>query len=69
MNIDFEIFGQITDAETFARGPSIRELSQLRARFGTDAGESAKGLPMCVSVMLRYGLPKFIGTKPMVLVK
>lgn len=32
-------------------------------------GENEKGLPMCVFVMVRYVLPKFIGTKLTGLVK
>jgi len=31
---DFEIIGQITETETIAIGSSIRELPELRARFG-----------------------------------
>ncbi len=31
---DFKIIGQITEIETIAIGSSIRELPQLRARFG-----------------------------------
>ncbi len=34
MNRDFEIVGKITDVETIATGSSIRELPELRARFG-----------------------------------
>ncbi len=69
MEIDFELFGEITDAETIAFSHSIRELRQLRGRFVRGRWRNAKGLPMCVSVMVRYALQKYIGTKPMVLVK
>ena len=34
MATDFEIISQITDVETIAIGRSIRELPELRARFG-----------------------------------
>ncbi len=34
MDVVFEIVGQITEAETIAIGRSIRELPELRPRFG-----------------------------------
>ncbi len=37
--------------------------------LATDVGESEKGLPTCVSVMVRYVLLKCIGTKLTELVK
>jgi hypothetical protein len=52
MNIDFELFGQITEAETFAIGPSIRELQELRARFGHGRWRKRKGI---ANVRLRGG--------------
>lgn len=69
MEIDFELFGDISGAETIAFTHSIRELRQLRERFGHGRWESVKGLLMCASAMVRYGLPNYIGMKPMVLVK
>lgn len=44
MEIDFELVGQITDAETIAIGNSIRELPQLRARFGRGRWRKRKGV-------------------------
>ena len=44
MEIDFELFGEITDAETMAIGPSIRELPQLRVRFGHGRRRKRKGV-------------------------
>jgi len=44
MEIDFELFGEITDAETIAVGPSIRELPQLRKRFGHGRWRKRKGV-------------------------
>jgi hypothetical protein len=61
----FEIVGQITESETIAIGNSIRELSQLRARFGMAAGGSGKGLPTSGLLMVRYVWRKFIGTRRM----
>lgn len=52
MDIDFELFGEITDAETIAIGPSIRELGQLRARFGHGRWRKRKGV---ANVCLRGG--------------
>ena len=44
MDVDFEIVGQITKVETIAVGSSIRELPQLRARFGRGRWRKRKGL-------------------------
>jgi len=44
MDVDFEIVGQITESETIAIGNSIRELSQLRARFGYGRWRKRKGV-------------------------
>ena len=52
MEIDFEPFGEITDAETIAVGPSIRELPQLRKRFGHGRWRKRKGV---TNVRLRDG--------------
>lgn len=52
MEIDFELFGEITDAETIAFRHSIRELRQLRARFGHGRWRKRKGV---ANVRLRDG--------------
>jgi hypothetical protein len=44
MGVDFEIVGQITESETIAIGNSIRELPQLRARFGHGRWRKRKGV-------------------------
>jgi hypothetical protein len=44
MDIDFEIVGQINESETIAIGNSIRELPQLRARFGHGRWRKRKGV-------------------------
>lgn len=50
MNVDFEIVGKITNVETFARGSAIRELPQLRARFGDGRWRKRKGVAnVCLS--------------------
>ncbi len=41
---DFEIIGQITETETIAIGTSIRELPELRARFGRGRWRKLKGV-------------------------
>ena len=41
---DFEIIGQITETETIAVGSSIRELPELRARFGCGRWRKRKGV-------------------------
>lgn len=46
MDIGFELYGEITKAETIVRGPSIRELPQLRKRLAEVVGENEKELPM-----------------------
>lgn len=43
MTEDFEIVGQISEIETIAIGSSIRELPQLRARFGRGRWRKRKG--------------------------
>ncbi len=40
----FDILGEITDIETFARGPSIRELPRLRKRYGRGRWRKRKGI-------------------------
>jgi hypothetical protein len=44
MDVDFEVVGQITESETIAIGNSIRELPQLRARFGHGRWRKRKGV-------------------------
>ena len=44
MAVDFEIVGQITETETIAIGSSIRELPELRARFGRGRWRKRKGV-------------------------
>ncbi len=44
MDTDFELCGEITGAETIAVGPSIRELPQLRKRFGHGRWRKRKGV-------------------------
>ena len=63
MDVDFEIVNQITDAETIAIGRSIRELPELRARFGRGRWRKRKGV---TNVRLSDGTLKFIGMRRMV---
>jgi len=44
MESDFEVVGQITEPETIAVGNSIRELPQLRARYGHGRWRKRKGV-------------------------
>jgi hypothetical protein len=44
MDVEFEIVGQIIESETIAVGNSIRELSQLRERFGHGRWRKRKGV-------------------------
>lgn len=44
MNVDFELIGGVSDAETIAVGRSIRELSELQARFGRGRWRKLKGV-------------------------
>jgi hypothetical protein len=44
VDVDFELIGQISETETIAAGNSIRELSQLRARFGSGRWRKRKGV-------------------------
>jgi hypothetical protein len=44
MDVDFEIVGPIAESETIAIGNLIRELPQLRARFGHGRWRKRKGL-------------------------
>jgi hypothetical protein len=56
MDIDFELFGEITHAETIAIGPSIRELGQLQVRFGRGRWRKRKGV---ANVRLHDGTIRF----------
>ena len=40
----FEIIGSITETETIAAGPSIRELARLRKQFGGGRWRKRKGV-------------------------
>ena len=40
----FDILGAVTEIETFARGPSIRELPRLRKFYGNGRWRKRKGL-------------------------
>ncbi|MGH8241401.1 MAG: hypothetical protein ACREXP_30900, partial [Steroidobacteraceae bacterium] len=40
----FEILGEITHAETFAVGSSIREVARLRKRYGKGRWRKRKGI-------------------------
>lgn len=42
--MDFEIIGEVTHAETFAVGSSIREIARLRKRFGSGRWRKRKGI-------------------------
>lgn len=44
MPMDFDILGEITHAETFAIGSSIRELARLRRLFGRGRWRKRKGI-------------------------
>ena len=44
MDVVFEIVGRITDVETIAIDRSIRELPELRARFGRGRWRKRKGV-------------------------
>jgi len=55
----FEILGEISDIETFATGPSIRELPVCEGSMDVADGANAKALPgfdypMAESTLLRY---------------
>ena len=40
----FEILGEISHAETFAKGSGIREITRLRKRFGRGRWRKRKGI-------------------------
>lgn len=61
----FEIVGKITELEIIAVGPGIRILGVLRKRYGRGRWRKLKGTATCAFLMVRYGSPKFIGSKPM----
>ncbi len=52
MEVEFEIIGKISELETIAIGRSIRELPELRARFGRGRWRKRKGV---ASVRLSNG--------------
>jgi hypothetical protein len=39
----FEVIGEISDIETIARGPSVRERARLRKQFGGGRWRKVKG--------------------------
>ena len=48
----FQVIGEISDIETIARGPSVRERTRLRKRFGGGRWWKLKGI---ASVRLANG--------------
>ena len=44
MNPDFEVVGRVADVEIIAAGRGIRELAELRARFGRGRWRKLKGV-------------------------
>jgi hypothetical protein len=42
--MDFEVVGEVTDAETFATSKAIRELSRLRRVYGPGRWRKPKGV-------------------------
>lgn len=42
--MDFEILGDITEVETFARGAGIREVERLRRSYGPGNWRKRKGI-------------------------
>jgi len=42
--MQFEILGEISDVETFARGAGIREIARLRRLYGRGRWRKRKGL-------------------------
>jgi len=40
----FEIIGELSEVETIARGPSVRERARLRKQFGAGRWRKLKGL-------------------------
>ena len=44
--MDFEVIGDVTDVETIAAGPSIRELARLRRLYGRGRWRRLKGIAL-----------------------
>ena len=62
--MDFKILGDITHIETIAAGSGIRELAQLRKRYGRGRWRKRKGMLKCGWVMAQLPRRSFTGTKP-----
>ena len=69
MDIDFELSGEIADAETSQLVPRSENCETCEHALDMGVGASEMGLPTCGSVVVRYGLLKCIGTKLTGLVK
>lgn len=41
--MDFEIIGDVTEIETIARGPGIKEIARLRRTYGPGSWRKLKG--------------------------
>lgn len=59
----FEIVGDITHAETFAIGTSIREVARLRKRYAEVGGESARVLLASAWKTALSDKPRYTGTR------
>ena len=52
--MEFEIVSQITDVQTIAKGPGVRDRARLRNATETRDGASLRELPKCGFLMVRY---------------
>ena len=69
MDQEFDIVGTINEIVIIAIGNQIRELHELRARFGYGRGRKLKGV---ASVRLPDGtirVPRYIGIRPTALAR
>jgi hypothetical protein len=61
----FEILGEITEIERIAAGTSIREVAQLRKRYGHGRWRKLKVLPSSGLLVIGYERLNCTGTKLM----
>ena len=65
--MDFEVIGDISHAETFAAGSSIREIARLRKIYGRGRWRKRKGIAEFAFPMALPGWRSYTGTKLTVL--
>jgi hypothetical protein len=62
--MQFEILGEISGIENFAKGFAIREVARLRRVYGRGRWRKRKGVARVCFPTAKFNSPRSTGTKP-----